>query len=124
MLFKHVKSMQVGTLIFGLIATVLCANLARLIYVSSARAQPGTFVAYMVLRKEIGFDKAGIPKYTIHYAEAVRSDGSRMQRITEARSEQRKLFFANGDEVRTNDFLFRKSSYLSLIHISEPTRPY
>lgn len=111
MLLTHLNWRRSSRFLFGVVAVVLCINLGRLIYVRSARAQIGASVPYTVLRKETGFDKAGTPKYTIHYAEAVRSDGARMRRITEAKSEQRKLFFANGDEVRTNDFLFRKSTY-------------
>lgn len=93
---------------------VLAANLARLIYTGSEPAKAlaaAPHVAYTVLRTETGFDQAGTPKYTNHYVEAVRSDGSRMWRGSTSDVQQRKMYFANGDEVRTNELLSRKSTY-------------
>ena len=100
-----------GQFLLGSIIAILGANLGRLIYkASSVQAASATF-PYTVLRTESGFDQTGTLKYTNHYVEAVQSNGSWMWRGSTNEVQQRKLFFANGDEVRTNELLARKSTY-------------
>jgi len=96
--------------VFWLIVVILTANLVHRIFVSS-RAQAASQTPYTVVRTESGFDKAGTLRYTNYYVEALRSDGSTMWRASTSQVQQRKIFFANGDEVLTQDLLERKSTY-------------
>jgi hypothetical protein len=68
-------------------------------------------VPHTVLRTENGFDSAGTLQYTNQYIEAVRSDGSMMWKGITGKAQSRRINFANGDLVRTNELLGRKSTY-------------
>jgi len=105
-----------GTLLFAAAGFILALNLGRLVYARIAPSHAGSalhvpYVPYTVLRTESGFDNTGTLKYTNHYIEAERSDGSTMWRFASDLVQQRKLDFANGDHVRTNEVAGRKSTY-------------
>ncbi len=90
-------------------ALILSFNLARVVVVS--RAQALTYKAFTILRTESGYDTNGVLKYTNHYEEAVRGDGSRMWKGVTGQVQQRRIFFANGDEVRIDDVASHKRTY-------------
>jgi len=84
---------------------VLVLNAGRLLYMrlSPIHAQSASRGAFTVLRTEDVSDSAGKLLGTNHYVEAVRSDGSRIWRASSDTAQGRRIWFANGDYVRTNE---------------------
>ena len=64
-----------------------------------------------MFRTEKAFDRTGTLRYTNHYVEARRGDGSIMSSASTAVVQQRKIDYANGDEVRMNELAEKKSTY-------------
>lgn len=92
---------------------ILALNLLRLafVHVSVPAAQAASPSPYTVLRIEKVFDKTGTVRFTHHYTEAVRSDGSRMWRGSTGSVQQREIYFSNGDFVVTDEIRGKKSTY-------------
>lgn len=109
----NIKWRRLGVFFFAVVGLLLALNLGRLVYasISPSHTQQALPVPHTVLRTERGFDITGTLKYTNHYVEAVRSDGSTMWRFASDLVQQRKIDFANGDHVRTNELAGRKSTY-------------
>jgi hypothetical protein len=95
---------------------ILTLNVGRLVYKGfrPARVRAASTVAYTVLRTEKVFDDVGTLRYTHHYVDAVRSDGSKMWRGTTKDVQQRGIDFANGDHVKTSELIGKKSTYPKL----------
>ena len=104
---------RVGKYFFWFALTALALNLGVSAYkiLKPFKVRAASGAPYTVLRTETGFDKAGIPRYTNHYLEAIRTDGSTMKRVTTSVVQQRTIYFASGDEVLANELLGRKSTY-------------
>lgn len=92
---------------------ILALNLLRLAFVrvSVPAAQAASPSPYTVLRVEKVFDKTGTIRFTHHYTEAVRSDGSRMKLGSTGSVQQREIYFSNGDFVVTDEVRGKKSTY-------------
>ncbi len=111
-MLKHTMSIKrSGQFLLWSAVALLSLNVGRLIYNSSVHVQAASYVPYTVIRTEKGFDQSGSLKYTNHYIEALRSDGSTMWKGSTKDVQQRKIFFANGDEIQTNELPARKSTY-------------
>jgi hypothetical protein len=93
--------------------TILALNAVRLAYrgVRPVVARAASPVSFTVFRTEQVFDAAGTLKFTHHYVEAVRSDGSKMWRGTTNDVQSRDIYFANGDMVQTNELAGTKSTF-------------
>lgn len=109
---KHLTWKRGGLILCWVAIAALSLNIYRSGFVRGpATAKAASLGAYTVLRTETGFDKNGNLRYTNHYVEAVRSDGSTMWRGSTSKAQQRKISFTNGDYIRTNELTGRKSTY-------------
>jgi hypothetical protein len=110
---EHIAGSRSARFVLWAGVTVLALNAAWLVYTGlrPLKVRAAAPLTYTVLRTEQGFDQAGTLKYTNHYVEAVRSDGSKMWRGTTSEAQSRQIYFGNGDFVRTNDLQGRKSTY-------------
>jgi hypothetical protein len=107
---RTMKGVGIRRLVFWGIGVILAANLGRLVY-QGAKVRAATERPYTVVRTERGFDKDGTLRYTNQYTEALRTDGAKMWQATTSVVQQRRINFANGDEVLTNEILGRRSTY-------------
>jgi hypothetical protein len=105
-----------GRLFLWAMVAILTLNVGRLVYKTfrPARVRAASTLAYTVLRTEKVFDEVGTLRYTNHYVNAVRSDGSKMWRGTTEDVQQRGIDFANGDHVETSELMGKKSTYPKL----------
>jgi hypothetical protein len=104
------KKRRIRQIVLWSASAALALNLVTLAprpwRVRAASGQP-----YTVVRTESGFDKAGVLKYTNRYIEAQRSDASTLRQAVTSVENRRRIYFANGDQVLTNELLGRKSTY-------------
>lgn len=113
MVLNRVDFKRFWRFVFWCIAVVLALNLGWLVYrgVRPPKAQAASGRSYTVLRTEKGFDKEGSLRYTNQYVEAQRADGSNMWSATTSLVQQRRITFANGDQILTNELLHKQSTY-------------
>jgi hypothetical protein len=106
-------SKLVWRVLFWSAVAVLSVNFGKLAYqgLTPHKVRAASGDPYTVLRTESGFDKAGTLRYTNQYIEAVRADGSNMWKATTSLVQQRRIYFANGEKVLTNELLGKKSTY-------------
>lgn len=110
------KAKRAGQILLSIVAIALGFNFLRLVLVrhSPSSVHAASPYPYTVMRVEKVFDNTGNLKHIYHYTEASRSDGSRMWRGSTDSVDQREIFFANGDFVRTDEIHGRKSTYPQL----------
>ena len=98
---------------FAVPILVLGFGLVRSLY-PGQKVHAATVPAFTVVRAEKLFDSGGTLRFTFHYLDAVRSDGSRVSRATTNLVQKREIFFTNGDQIRANDSIGRKSTYMGV----------
>ncbi len=102
-----------GAPLFWIVSAALVMSLAWTTYrhVTLLKVRAHSVAPYTVVRTENGYDEAGALKYVNQYVDALRSDGSQVHQVATSIENRRRIEFATGDEIQTNELLLRKSTY-------------